>query len=72
MTQEQMAEIDREQQLVKREDLLDAIDAYGTASVAYGKAIFGDPMFKNSFLDTGARKDKAYEVVLNIVYRLLS
>lgn len=73
LEQQQLEEISREQREMEREQLLDAIDRYGDASVRYGQAIMAAaPPFDSTVRALGRRKDQAYEELLKLVNRRLS
>lgn len=70
LEQQQLEEISREQREMEREQVLDAIDDFGNASLNYGIAIHSQDGAL-SVLDAGDRKDRAYHALVKLVNRVL-
>ena len=71
-SQREMDQAMWEQIKLEREELVEAIQDYGDAAVKYGMRLGMDPDLLRGFgsaWDLGNRKDKAFQRVVNLIYR---
>lgn len=71
-TQREMDQAMWERIKMEREEIMEAVEDYGDATLRYGMALGMEPNLLQAFgtaWDLGQRKDKAFQRLVNLIYR---